>query len=154
MLEAMACGTPVAAYPVPCPLDVVDSSSVGVLDVDLHVAAMRSLDITRECARARAQEFDWEEVCREFVELLVPNCADTAGTLGQPETCPELPLQSSTVQDYQPLEACWQLHGFTDAVLCLTSIDISIMIETWKNKPLSSPSLRWPRACACASFAF
>jgi glycosyltransferase involved in cell wall biosynthesis len=72
MLEAFACGTPVAAYPVPGPLDVVGSSDGGVLDDDLRSAALRALDIPRERARARALAFDWDEVARQFVANLAP----------------------------------------------------------------------------------
>src|SRR5580765_1788156 len=72
MLEALACGTPVAAFPVAGPLDVVGDSDGGVLDADLARAAMRALDVPRERARARALEFDWERVCDQFVSFLVP----------------------------------------------------------------------------------
>ncbi|HWH81874.1 MAG TPA: glycosyltransferase family 1 protein [Burkholderiaceae bacterium] len=72
MLEAMACGTPVAAFPVPGPLDVVGDSGAGVLDDDLASAARRALAIPRERARAHARRFDWERVCDEFVAFLVP----------------------------------------------------------------------------------
>jgi glycosyltransferase involved in cell wall biosynthesis len=72
MLEALACGTPVAAYPVEGPLDVVGRSDGGVLDIDLQGAALRSLDVPRERARARAMEFDWDRVSRQFVAHLVP----------------------------------------------------------------------------------
>jgi glycosyltransferase involved in cell wall biosynthesis len=72
MLEAMACGTPVAAYPVAGPLDVVGGSMGGVLDLDLARAAVRSLDLPRQRARERALEFDWHAVCHEFVAHLVP----------------------------------------------------------------------------------
>lgn len=76
MLEAMACGTPVAAYPVPGPLDVVapqhNDDDGGVLHDDLRIAAMRALDIPRSAARHRALQFDWAEVCREFIGHLVP----------------------------------------------------------------------------------
>jgi len=72
MLEAMACGTPVAAYPVAGPLDVVGSSLGGALDPDLRVAAMRALALLREGARERALAFDWHSVCRQFLEHLVP----------------------------------------------------------------------------------
>ncbi|MBC7954294.1 MAG: glycosyltransferase family 1 protein [Cytophagales bacterium] len=78
MLEAMACGTPVAAYPVPGPLDVVapqhNADDGGVLHDDLRVAALRALDIPRSAARRRALQFDWAEVCRQFIEYLVPVC--------------------------------------------------------------------------------
>ncbi len=72
MLEALACATPVAAYPVAGPLDVVGTSDGGVLDLDLRSAALRSLRIPRERARARALEFDWDRVCRQFVGHLAP----------------------------------------------------------------------------------
>jgi glycosyltransferase involved in cell wall biosynthesis len=76
MLEAMACGTPVAAFPVPGPLDVVaprhDGDDGGVLHQDLRVAALAALHVPREAARRRALQFDWDEVCRQFVSHLVP----------------------------------------------------------------------------------
>jgi glycosyltransferase involved in cell wall biosynthesis len=78
MLEAMACGTPVAAFPVPGPLDVVapkhDEHDGGVLHDDLRVAALAALKIPREAARRRAMQFDWTEVCHQFVGHLVPSC--------------------------------------------------------------------------------
>ena len=72
MLEAMACGTPVAAFPVPGPLDVLGDSDGGVLDDDLRAAALRALDVPPQRARARAQTFAWDEVTRQFLDLLVP----------------------------------------------------------------------------------
>jgi glycosyltransferase involved in cell wall biosynthesis len=72
MLEAMACGLPVAAYPVPGPLDVVGDSDGGVLHADLRTAALRALDVPRSRARARALAFDWQLCCDQFVGHLVP----------------------------------------------------------------------------------
>jgi glycosyltransferase involved in cell wall biosynthesis len=72
MLEAMACGTPVAAFPVPGPLDVVGDSDGGVLDEDLRRAALQALEIPRSRARAQALRFDWAPVCDQFVAHLVP----------------------------------------------------------------------------------
>ena len=72
MLEALACGTPVAAYPVAGPLDVVGSSDGGVLDNDLRRAALAALSVPRERARARALEFDWDAVSRQFLSHLAP----------------------------------------------------------------------------------
>jgi len=82
MLEAMACGTPVAAFPVAGPLDVVADSSGGVLDDDLRAAALRSLEVPRAQARARALAFDWHQVCRGFIEFLVPARAATRSQPG------------------------------------------------------------------------
>ncbi|MGZ5129974.1 MAG: glycosyltransferase family 4 protein [Caldimonas sp.] len=72
MLEALACGTPVAAYPVAGPLDVIGDSDGGVLDLDLGRAALAALRIPRQRARARALEFDWNAVSREFAAHLAP----------------------------------------------------------------------------------
>lgn len=72
MLEAMACGAPVAAFPVAGPLDVVGDSDGGVLGWDLREAAMKALSITPAQARARAMSFDWGAVCEEFLSFLVP----------------------------------------------------------------------------------
>jgi glycosyltransferase involved in cell wall biosynthesis len=70
MLEALACGTPVAAFPVAGPQDVVGSSDGGVLDADLRVAALAALRIPRARARARALAFDRARVCAQFVGWL------------------------------------------------------------------------------------
>jgi len=72
MLEAMACGTPVAAFPVPGPLDVLGDSDGGVLHDDLRHAALEALKVPRERARARALQFDWRPVCDQFIAHLVP----------------------------------------------------------------------------------
>lgn len=68
LLEAMACGLPVAAYPVPGPLDVVGDSGAGMLAEDLGKAAMAALEIPRETALARAAQFTWSECTRIFLE--------------------------------------------------------------------------------------
>lgn len=83
MLEALACGTPVAAFPVPGPLDVVGDSPGGVLDDDLRAAALRALDVPAEAALARAREFDWDAVCEQFLGFLVPAGA-AHGATAQP----------------------------------------------------------------------
>jgi glycosyltransferase involved in cell wall biosynthesis len=72
MLEALACGTPVAAYPVAGPLDVLGDSDGGVLHDDLRQAALAALPIAPDRALARARQFDWEAVVTQFIALLVP----------------------------------------------------------------------------------
>ncbi len=68
LLEALACGVPVAAYPVMGPLDVIGDSGAGVLDADLRAASLAALDIPREAARAHALTFSWEESTRRFMD--------------------------------------------------------------------------------------
>jgi glycosyltransferase involved in cell wall biosynthesis len=53
MYEALACGTPVAAFPVAGPLDVLIEGRTGALDSDLRGARLRALALDRrDCARA------------------------------------------------------------------------------------------------------
>ena len=72
LLEALASGLPVAAYPVPGPLDVLTGSSAGVMDADLGQAARAALAIPREAARNYALTFSWESSARQFLANLAP----------------------------------------------------------------------------------
>ena len=67
MLEALASGVPVAAFPVPGPLDVIGDAPVGVLDHDLRAAAMRALSIPPMECRHHATRFSWNRVAAEFL---------------------------------------------------------------------------------------
>ncbi len=72
MLEALASGVPVAAFPVPGPLDVVGEARVGVLKDDLRQAALEALDIPPQACREYASAFSWEVVARQFLDRLRP----------------------------------------------------------------------------------
>jgi glycosyltransferase involved in cell wall biosynthesis len=72
LLEAMASGLSVAAYPVPGPLDVIGASGAGVLDEDLGRAALAALAIPREQCRAHALSYTWSISADQFVENLWP----------------------------------------------------------------------------------
>src|SRR5882724_10900792 len=66
-LEALACGTPVAAFPVTGPLDVIADRPIGALDQDLRSACLRALEMSREACRNFALERSWENSARQFV---------------------------------------------------------------------------------------
>ncbi|WP_406857561.1 glycosyltransferase family 1 protein [Alsobacter sp. KACC 23698] len=68
MLEALAAGAPVAAYPVTGPRDVLGTSGCGVLDEDLRAAALAALAIPRDRCRAYAQGATMTESCRSFLD--------------------------------------------------------------------------------------
>ena len=66
-LEALACGTPVAAFPVTGPLDVIADHPIGALDDDLGRACLRALGMSRQTCRAFALERSWENSARQFI---------------------------------------------------------------------------------------
>lgn len=67
LIEAMASGLPVAAYPVPGPLDVIGDGGAGVLKEDLHAACLEALEIPREKAHDYSKRFTWTESARQFL---------------------------------------------------------------------------------------
>ncbi len=71
MIEALACGTPVAAYPVSGPVDVLDER-VGAMDEDLDAAIALALTRNRVTCAAYAGRFSWAASARQFVHALVP----------------------------------------------------------------------------------
>jgi hypothetical protein len=81
LLEALACGTPVAAYPVQGPLDVIGGADVGVLHEDLRMAAAAALKIDRQRCRQFALARSWSAATREFVSLQRPVRLSPGGPL-------------------------------------------------------------------------
>ncbi len=71
-VEALACGTPVAAYPLPGPVDIVVEGETGALDHDLEAACCRALEVagrpgSAAICRDRALEFSWDACTRQFL---------------------------------------------------------------------------------------
>ena len=84
MIEALACGTPVAAFPVPGPLDIL-TDSVGAMSEDLT----RAIDAARYCDRAACAaygaSFSWEAATRQFLSGLVALEEEEAVSLQTPD---------------------------------------------------------------------
>ncbi|NGM24115.1 glycosyltransferase family 1 protein [Roseomonas stagni] len=81
LLEALASGTPVAAYPVTGPLDVIGEAAVGALDEDLRSACLRALGADRAACRAHAAQFSWAACAQRFRDSLVPVAASQGGSI-------------------------------------------------------------------------
>jgi glycosyltransferase involved in cell wall biosynthesis len=83
LIEAMASGLPVAAFPVSGPLDVIGESGAGALNEDLGAACMAALEIPRERAREHSLRFTWKESARQFLHHIEASRAGGAAALGQ-----------------------------------------------------------------------
>ena len=70
MLEALACGVPVAAYPVQGPRDVIGDAPVAAMDADLRTACLRALAVPREACRAFALTRSWRSCTEQFISNL------------------------------------------------------------------------------------
>jgi len=70
ILESMACGTPVAAYPVTGPVDQIQNGLNGYMSTNLSFAVMNCLNISRETTRASVENKSWKNVAQEFVECI------------------------------------------------------------------------------------
>ena len=67
LIEALACGTPVAAYPVTGPIDIITDPRVGAVNEDLRLAALAALNADRAACRAHAERFSWRSSAEAFL---------------------------------------------------------------------------------------
>jgi glycosyltransferase involved in cell wall biosynthesis len=72
MLEAMACGCPVAAFPVTGPVDVVTPGVSGALNEDLRLACEQALALPRSRVRSAAVDRSWTAIARDLLAVLRP----------------------------------------------------------------------------------
>jgi glycosyltransferase involved in cell wall biosynthesis len=84
LIEALACGVPVAAFPVQGPIDIIENGVTGFLDEDLQKAALAALALKPEACRAAALKYTWEACTRQFLANLNP--VQSGATATQPKT--------------------------------------------------------------------
>jgi glycosyltransferase involved in cell wall biosynthesis len=74
ILENLACGTPVAAFPVTGPKDVMAGAigKIGAVNADLRTAALAALTADRVACRAQAERYSWRACDEMFLSHLVP----------------------------------------------------------------------------------
>jgi glycosyltransferase involved in cell wall biosynthesis len=70
IIEALACGVPVAAFPVQGPVDIIENGVTGFLDEDLQKAALAALALKPEACREAALKYTWEACTRQFLAHL------------------------------------------------------------------------------------
>lgn len=71
IIEAMSCGTPVAAYPVPGPLDIIEQGVNGYMSLDLQTAIEHCLILPRDQVEQSSKRWTWENCWKIFKENLI-----------------------------------------------------------------------------------
>ena len=108
LLEAMASGVPVAAYPVQGPIDVIRAGVSGILDEDLEAAALRALSLRPADCRDHSLTYTWEAATAQFASNLAPvrvSAAEATLSIG-----PAVNLWSARVPGANPVGAKESVH--------------------------------------------
>ena len=71
MIEASACGTPVAAFPVTGPIDYIEQGVTGYMDSDLSIAIQECLKLSRRNCEIEASKYTWKECTKVFERNLI-----------------------------------------------------------------------------------
>ena len=73
LIEALACGTPIAGFNVTGPKDIVIEGVNGSLDdKDLQQAVTRALQVNRDATYKSSKTYTWDTVADQFISSLVP----------------------------------------------------------------------------------
>lgn len=99
LLEAMASGLPIAAFPATGPIDIVTPGETGVLSEDLRAAALSAQKLNRERVRAKAAEYSWDNAARLFVANITTACM---GEQKRAQKLAALGLTKSSRHHWQP----------------------------------------------------
>ena len=83
LLEAMASGLPIAAFPSTGPIDIVATGETGILSKDLRAATLGAQHLNRERVRFKAAEYSWENAARMFVSNITTACIDERNRVQQ-----------------------------------------------------------------------
>ncbi len=70
LIEALACGVPVAAYPVQGPRDIIQNGVTGCLDEDLGRAALAARTLDPQRCRQQALSYTWSACTRQFLDAM------------------------------------------------------------------------------------
>ncbi len=102
LLEALACGVPVAAFPEPGPIEVLAETGAGVLDEDLRAACLKALTLDPADALGRSEAFTWAACAERFVEVAALALANHPVATAQPSVARRISARLFTRPKHQP----------------------------------------------------